>query len=68
MTLKIVHAIILMTIKIENFDFDHLLTDKKNSFKIILVSDDSNKTLFGSKPLRIKLGKVDGLIVILWWY
>ena len=27
--LKIVHAIILMTIKIENFDFDNLLIDKK---------------------------------------
>ena len=66
MILKIVHAIILMTIKIENFDFDNLLIDKKNSsFKINLVSDDSHKTLIGSKPLRIRLGKVDGLMVML---
>ena len=62
--LKIADTIILMTIKIENFDFDNLLIDK-NSFKNILVSDDSHKTLFGSKLLRVRLDKLGGFMMIL---
>ena len=37
--------------KIKDFDFDNILIEEK-----------SYKTLFGSKPLRIRLDKVDGFI------
>ena len=48
-------------IKIEDFDFNNILLDKK-SCEIILIYDISNKTLIGAKPLHIKFDKVDGFI------
>ena len=47
-------------IKIEGFKFDILLDEK--SYENILVYDISYKTLFGSKPLRIRFDEVDGFI------
>ena len=52
-----------MTIKFEDFDFDNILVDEK-SYKIILFSDISYKTLIGPKPLRIRPNIVDGFIRI----
>ena len=61
MVLKIAHGIILMTIKIKDFDFDDILIDEK-SCKNILVYDISYKTLLDSKPLLIRFNKVDGFV------
>ena len=46
-------------IKIEDFNFDIILLDKK-SYKIILVFDIPRKTLIGVTPLHIRFDKVDG--------
>ena len=50
-------------IKLEGFDLDNILTDKK-SCKNILVYDISYKTLIESKPLRIRFDKIDEIIRI----
>ena len=47
--------------KIEDFDFDNILSDEK-LHENILVYDISYKTLIGAKQLRIRFSKVDGLI------
>ena len=48
-------------IKIEDFDLDNILVDKK-SYENILVYNISYKCLIYSKPLRIRFDKIDGLI------
>ena len=48
-------------IKSEDFDSDNILLDEK-LYDNILVYDISHKTLIGSKPLRIRFDKIDGLI------
>ena len=50
-------------IKLEDFDFNNILTDEK-SHKNILIYGISYKTLIVSKPLRIRLDKIDGFIRI----
>ena len=50
--LKIVCVIISMTIRLEDFDLDNILIDKK-SHEIILIYDISYKTLTDSKLLHI---------------
>ena len=53
--------------KVGKFDFDNILLDKKshkNSYENILIYDISYKTLMGSKPLRIRLDKIDLFIKI----
>ena len=50
-------------IKLEDFDTDNLLIDKKSD-KNILIYDISYKTLIGAKPLRIRFGKINGFIRI----
>ena len=45
----------------EVFNFDNNLIDE-TSCENILVHDISDKTLFGSKPLRIRFDEVDGFI------
>ena len=50
-------------IKLEDFDIDNILKDE-NSNENILTYDISYKTLIGSKPLRIRFNKIDGLIRI----
>ena len=47
--------------KIEDFDFDNILLHEK-AYENILIYDISYKFLIGSKPLRIRLDKVDGFI------
>ena len=49
-------------IKLEDFDLDNILIDDK-SHGNILIYDISYKT-FGSKPLRIRFDKIDGIIII----
>ena len=49
--------------KLEGFDLDNILIDEK-SHKNILIYDISYKTLTDSKPLRIRLDKIDGFIRI----
>ena len=48
-------------IKIEDFDVDYILIDKK-SYQNILVYNISYKGLIDYKPLRIRFDKIDGLI------
>ena len=50
-------------IKLEDFDFNNILTHEK-SHKNILIYGISYKTLIVSKPLRIRLDKIDGFIRI----
>ena len=50
-------------IKLEDFDTDNILIDKK-SHEDILIYDISYKTLIVSKPLHIRLDKTDGFIRI----
>ena len=50
-------------IKLEGFDLDNILIDEK-SHENILIYDISYKTLIDSKPLRIRLNKIDGFIRI----
>ena len=50
-------------IKFEDFDLDNILIDEK-SHKNILVHDISYKNLIGSKPLQIRLDRIDGIIRI----
>ena len=50
-------------IKLEDFDLDNILIDEK-SHENILIYDISYKTLIGSKPLRIRLDKIDRFIRI----
>ena len=48
-------------IKLEDFDLDNVLIDEK-SHENILIYGISYKTLIGSKPLRIRFNKIDGII------
>ena len=50
-------------IKLEDFDLDNVLIDKK-SHENILIYDISYKTLIDSKPLRIRFDKIDEFIRI----
>ena len=50
-------------IKIEDFDFDNILLNKK-SYKNILIYNISHKNLIGAKPLRNRFDKVDGFIIV----
>ena len=50
-------------IKLEDFDLDNLLIDKK-SHENIFIYDISYKTLIDSKPLCIRFNKIDGFIRI----
>ena len=50
-------------IKLEDFDLDNILIDEKSQ-ENILIYDISYKTLIGSKPLRIRFDKIDGIIRI----
>ena len=50
-------------IKLEDFDLDNIMIDEK-SHENILIYDISYKTLIGSKPLRIRFNKIDGIIRI----
>ena len=61
MILKIAHVIISITIKIEDFNFDTILIDKK-SHENVLVYNMSYNILIGVKPMRIKFDKVNGFI------
>ena len=47
-------------IKLEVFDLDNILIDKK-SYENILIYDISYKTLIDAKPLRIRFFKIDGI-------
>ena len=49
-------------IKIEDFDFDNILIDEQ-SYEKVLIYDISYKTLIGTKPLHIRIDKVDGFII-----
>ena len=48
-------------IKIEEFNFDHILLDKK-SYGNILIYGISYKTLVGAKPLYIRFDKLDEFV------
>ena len=48
-------------LKIEDFDFDSILLDKKSD-ENILIYNISYKTLTVTKPLRMRFDKVHGLI------
>ena len=50
-------------IKIEGFDFDNILLDKELHVNI-LIYGISYKILIGTKPLRIRLDKVDWLNIV----
>ena len=50
-------------IKLEDFDLDNILVDKK-AHENILNYDILYKTLIGLKPLRIRLDKIDEIIRI----
>ena len=50
-------------IKLEDFDLDNTLIDKK-SHQNILICDISYKTLIDPKPLCIRFHKIDGFIRI----
>ena len=49
--------------KIEYFDFDNILIDEI-LYKNILVYDISYKTLFGSKPLHVRLDEADEFVKV----
>ena len=50
-------------IKLEDFDLDYTLIDKKSQ-ENILIYHISYKTLIGSKPLQIIFDKIDRIIKI----
>ena len=50
-------------IKIEGFDFDNILLDKELHVSI-LIYGISYKVLIGTKPLHIRLDKVDWLNIV----
>ena len=50
-------------IKLEDFDLDNILIDEK-SHDNILIYPISYKNLIGSKPLRTRFNKIDGIIRI----
>ena len=50
-------------IKLENFDLDSIFIDEKPD-ENILIYDIPYKILIGSKPLRIRFDKIDGVIRI----
>ena len=58
---KMVHVIILMTIKIEDFDHDNILIDEK-SYENILVYNILCKNQIAATPLLIRFNKLDGFI------
>ena len=55
--LKITHALILLTIKIEDFDLDNVLIDEK-SYENSLVYQISYKHLVVAKALHCILGLI----------
>ena len=59
--LKIARVIISMIIKLEEFDFDNILTDQK-SYKNILTYNISNKIFIGALTLCIRFDKIDEFI------
>ena len=63
LVLKIVCVIILMKIKLEDFDLNNILIDKK-SRENILIYNSSYKTLIDQKPFHIRFNKIDGFIRI----
>ena len=54
---------LLWHIKLEDFDFDNILTVSESHEKI-LIYKISYKTLIGAKPLRIRFDKIDRFIRI----
>ena len=48
-------------IKLEGFDIDNILIDKK-LHKDIVIYDVSDKTLIDPKPLHISFNKIDDLL------
>ena len=50
-------------IKLKDFDLDNILIYER-SYENILIYDTSYQTLIGSKPLRIRFNKMDGIIRI----
>ena len=50
-------------IRLSDFNLDNILIDEK-SYENILIYDISYKTKIGSKPLRIRLNKIDGIMRI----
>ena len=46
--------------KLKDFNVNNILIDEK-SRENILIYDISYKTLIGSKPLRIRFDKIDGI-------
>ena len=50
-------------IRLENFDLHSTFIDEKSD-KNFLIYDISYKILIGSKPLRIRFDKIDGVIRI----
>ena len=61
--LKTVRFIISMTIKLENFNFNDILMDKK-SHENILIYNISYKTLIGPKSLQIRFDKTNIFIKV----
>ena len=53
----------LKVMNLEDFDLDNILIDKK-SHENVLIFRTSYKTLIGSKPLRIRFGKIDEIVRI----
>ena len=53
----------LKVMSLEDFDLDNILIDEK-SHENILIFRTSYKTLIGSKPLRIRFGKIDEIVRI----
>ena len=50
-------------INLEDFNLDNILIDE-TSHKNILIYGISCKALIGSKPLRIRFDKIDGIVII----
>ena len=60
MILKIACVIVLITMKIEEFNLDNSLIDEK-SYKNILIYSVSNKTLIDANSLCISFDEKDGI-------
>ena len=51
-------------IKIEGFDLDNILIDKKSSKNILVQNNILNKSLIDYESLRIRFDKMDGFIKV----
>ena len=51
-------------IKIEDFDLDNILIDKKSSKNILVQNNILNKSLIDYESLRIRFDKIDGFIKV----